>query len=97
MGNAVKWLGKSFGEFLDGFFGGILDWGIDFLDKIGTRLVNFVKTLLSIFDNIPKIVDSFNGILKGMLWFVPDAFWHTLYAGIAIIFLWMLYKYVCRK
>lgn len=97
MGDILKYLGNSFGEFMDGFFGGILDWGIDFLDKVGSRLVELVKAILSIFDNLPKILSGFNDIFHSCFWFLPDVVWNVLYAGMAIVFLYVIFKVLFRK
>lgn len=93
MGDFVKWVGKSFGDFLDGLLGGVVDWIIDFIYTVGGKIGDVIDAVLSIFNNVPKIISDFNLILHGVFWFVPDSFFHTLYVGIAVIFLLVLYKF----
>lgn len=92
MKSLLNYVLGAIGDFIDGFIGEIVDFFIGFFTNIVDRLGQFLDIILTIFDYIPSIIKSFDSALRVVLWFVPNVVFHTIYLGIAIVCLLLLYK-----
>lgn len=97
MNGLIKYVGNAFGDFFDGLFGGVLDWLAGFVTRFFDGLKKVVEALLAVFDFIPALLKFINGLLKTTFWFFPDVVFNILYLGIAIVFIWLLYRLIFRK
>lgn len=96
MGDFFGYIKNAFGEFLNGMLGEILDWLLDFLDKITEGLSNILDSLLSIFDGIPKILKFLDTAFRTTFCFCPPIFFDILYLGIAVVFIVILIKLIMK-
>ena len=63
------------------------------IDKLGKIL----EILLSVFDFIPSLLSFFNKLLHAILWMLPDNAFNLIYAGAALVFIFLIFKKILGK
>lgn len=92
--NGIK---NAFGDFLDGLLGGFIDKATEFVENIIDKLGKILEILLSIFDFIPSLLSFFDKLLRAILWMLPDNAFNLIYAGVALVFIFAIFKKVIGK
>lgn len=92
--NGIK---NAFGDFLDGLLGGLIDKATDLVENIIDKLGKILEILLSVFDFIPSLLSFFNKLLRAILWMLPDNAFNLIYAGAALVFIFLIFKKILGK
>lgn len=93
----LKWVADAFGDFLDGFLGGLIDWAISFFGNLADGLKKVFDAFFSIFDFVPTLLKFLDRMMKAVFWFFPPVAFNILYLGLGLVFLFLLFKLLMKK